>query len=210
VNTVESRFPKTIKTDQPWIGENALGDWFYRPDFVYSAQALIRYMLEVVSRDGIYAVNIPIRPDGSLDPECVKLLAEVGAWMKINGEGIYGSKAWVKLGEGVADADGNLRVMPYGALRQAHADFLFGPTDFRFTVGKDGSVYAFALAAPQPGAHVKIVSLGTGAGLLAAPIHSVALLGSSKKLVWKQHPEGLEIVCPARMPSESVVAFKVR
>jgi alpha-L-fucosidase len=210
VNTVESRFPKAIKTDQPWIGENALGDWFYSPGFVYSAPALIHYMLEVVSRDGSYAVNIPIRPDGSLDPDCLKLLQQVGAWMKINGEGIYGSKAWVKLGEGAADADGNLRVMPYGALRQAHAAFQFGPTDFRFTVGKDGSIYAFALAAPEPGAKVKIASFGSGAGLLAAPIHSVTLLGSRKKLVWSQKPDGLEIVCPSRMPSQIAVAFKVQ
>jgi hypothetical protein len=100
VNTVESRFPKAIKTDQPWIGENALGDWFYSPGFVYSAPALILTCLRWSRRDGSYAVNIPIRPDGSLDPDCLKMLREVGAWMKINGEGIYGSKAWVKLGEG--------------------------------------------------------------------------------------------------------------
>ena len=91
VNTVESRIPKAIMTSGPWIGENALGDWFYRPDFVYSARALIDYMLEIVSRDGSYAVNIPLRPDGSLDPECVSTLEQIGAWMKINGEGIYGS-----------------------------------------------------------------------------------------------------------------------
>jgi alpha-L-fucosidase len=210
VNTVESRIPKAIMTNGPWIGENALGDWFYRPDFVYSARALILYMLEIVSRDGSYAVNIPLRPDGSLDPECVQTLQQVGAWMKVNGEGIYGSKAWVKLGEGVAEADGKLRTLPGGALGKAQAGFQFGPKDFRFTVGKDGSVYAFALAVPQPGSQVTIVSLGTSAGLLTAPIHSVTLLGSRKKLIWSQKPEGLVITCPSRMPSEIAVAFKVQ
>lgn len=33
----------------------------------------------------------------------------------------------------------------------------FGPADFRFTQGKDGSVYVFALSVPQPGAEVMIV-----------------------------------------------------
>jgi alpha-L-fucosidase len=210
VNTVESRIPRGILTNGPWIGENALGDWFYRPDIVYSPRALILYMLEIVSRDGSYAVNIPLRPDGSLDPECLRTLLQVGAWMKINGEGIYSSKAWVKLGEGTADADGNLRTLPGGALGRKQADFHFGPTDFRFTVGKDGAIYAFALAIPQPGEKVTITSLGTSAGLLTAPVHSVTMLGSRKKLVWSQKTEGLVIVSPAKMPSQIVVAFKVQ
>jgi alpha-L-fucosidase len=210
VNTVESRFPKDIKIDQPWIGENALGDWFYRPDFTYSARALVLYMLEVVSRDGSYAVNIPIKPDGSLDDRCLQLLSDVGGWMKINGEGIYGSKAWVKFGEGATDDKGNLRVVPYGALGKSQAEFQFGPKDFRFTVGKDGSIYAFALAAPQPGAEITIVSLGSGAGLLTTPIKSVKMLGSDEKLAWSQHADGLVITAPAKMPSDIAVAFKVQ
>ena len=210
VNTVESSIPKAIKTDQPWIGEHALGGWFYQPDYVYSARSLILYLLEIVSRDGSYAVNIPLRPDGSLDPECPRMLQQVGAWMKINGQGIYGSKAWVKLGEGVTEADGNLRTLPKGSLRQAQIDFQFGPKDFRFTVGKDGSLYAFALAVPKPGSQVTIVSLGSGAGLLTAPIRSVTLLGSRKKLAWRQRPEGLVITCPSHMPSEIAVAFKIQ
>ena len=209
-NTFEGSFPKGIKADQVWIGENAVGDWFYAPNFTYSARALVLYMLEVVSRDGIYAVNISLRPDGSLDAGSQKLLQDVGQWMKINGEGIYGSKAWAKLGEGATDARGNLVTLPAGQLGQRQADFQFGPADFRFTQGKDGSVYAFALAVPQPGAQVTIASLGSGAGLLGAPVKSVSMLGSAEKLVWTQRPEGLVITCPPQMPSQIAVAFKVQ
>jgi alpha-L-fucosidase len=209
-NTSEGSFPKGIKTDQVWIGENAVGDWFYAPNFTYSARALVLYMLEVVSRDGIYAVNVSLRPDGSLDAGSLKLLKDVGEWMKINGEGIYGSKAWAKLGEGATDASGKLRTLPSGQLGQAQAEFHFGPTDFRFTSGKDGSVYAFALAVPQPGTEVTIASLGSGAGLMSAPVRSVSLLGSGEKLVWSQHPDGLVVKCPAQMPSQIAVAFKIQ
>jgi len=66
------------------------------------------------------------------------------------------------------------------------------------------------MAVPQSGSQVTIVSLGSGAGLLAAPIHSVTLLGSRKKLVWNQRPEGLVITCPNHMPSEIAVAFKIQ
>lgn len=208
-NTFEGTFPKGIKTDQVWIGENAVGDWFYAPNFTYNARALVLYMLEVVSRDGIYAVNVSLRPDGSLDADSLQLLKDLGEWMKINGEAIYGSKAWAKLGEGVTDASGKLRTLPAGQLGQEQAEFQFGPTDFRFTEGKDGSVYAFALAASQPGAQVKISSLGSSAGLMSAPIRSVSLLGSGENLFWSQHPDGLVIVFPAQIPSPIAVTFKI-
>ncbi len=208
--TLEGRFPEDIKTDQVWIGENAVGDWFYAPHFTYSARALILYMLEVVSRDGDYAVNISLRPDGSLDEGSRDLLRQVGAWMKNNGEAIYGSKAWVKFGEGTSGAGRKIRTLPPGQLGKAQANFRFGPKDFRFTTGKDGSVYAFALAVPRPGSRITIASFGSNARLLAGPVRSVSLLGSRARLTWKQQPDGLEIICPSRLPSNIAIAFKVR
>ena len=205
VNTVESHFPADIKIDQPWIGENALGDWFYASGFTYSARALVLYLLEVVSRDGSYAVNIPIKPDGSLDEECIRVLHEVGAWMKINGDAIYGSHSWVKFGEGALGADGKMRSLPGHALGKAQAEYQFGPTDFRFTVGKDGAVYAFALEVPNAGTSVTIKSLGKDTGT----VRSVTLLGSTLKLKWEQRADGLVIHAPARMPSTIAVAFRV-
>ena len=46
VNTFENNWPADIKTDQPWIGETAYGDWYYAPGFVYDAGGLVRHMLE--------------------------------------------------------------------------------------------------------------------------------------------------------------------
>jgi alpha-L-fucosidase len=205
--TFEGTFPDGIKTDQVWMGENAVGDWFYAPNFYYSARGLILYLLEVVSRDGDYAVNISLRPDGSLDDGSRRLLQQVGAWMKINGEGIYGSKAWIKLGEGMTGADGKLRTLPAGQLGREQASFRFGPRDFRFTVGKDGSIYAFALAVPKAHTRIKIASLGSQAGIA---VHSVTMPGSHERLAWSQHPDGLVIRSPSRLPSQIAVAFKIR
>jgi alpha-L-fucosidase len=207
VTTVESHYPPGIKTDQPWIGENAVGDWFYRPGIVYSSTALIRYLLECVSRDGCYAVNIPIEPDGSLDPACVTMLHEVGAWMKVNGEGIYGSKAWVTLGEG---ENGVIKNLPDKALSDRQANFPFGSKDFRFTVGKDGAIYAFCLTVPAPGTELKITSLGSQGNRLKTPVKSVSLLGSNASLNWSQGADALRITCPAAMPFQTAVAFRIR
>ena len=70
--------------------------------------------------------------------------------------GIYGSKAWKKLGEGT-------RRLPTGALTRRQADYAFTNEDFRFTVGKDGSLYAYCMTVPATGAQLKITSLGTTA-----------------------------------------------
>jgi alpha-L-fucosidase len=208
--TFEGTFPKGIKTDQIWLGENAVGDWFYAPHFTYSTRALVLYLLEVVSRDGDYAVNISLRPDGSLDEGSQHMLKGVGAWMKVNGEAIYGSHAWVKLGEGVIEKDGHLRTLPEGQLGDKQAAFQFGSSDFRFTQGVDGAVYAFALHVPKPGSRVRIRSFGSAAGLLPGPIKTVTLLGSNKNLVWHQQQDALEIQTPSQLPSEIAIAFRIQ
>ena len=213
VSTVESKYPKDLKLDQDWIGENAAGDWFYKPDITYSARALVLYLLEEVSRDGSYAVNIPIAPDGSIDDGARTMLVDMGAWMKVNGEGIYGSHAWVKYGEGPLGADGKMKGLPMGALNRPQAEFRFGPGDFRFTQGKDGAVYAFALETPKAGDVVKIVSMGKKAALLKAPVTEVTLLGSAEKLKWTQEEEALVIHYPEHgtMDGKDMTAtFRVR
>ncbi|MDR0393872.1 MAG: alpha-L-fucosidase, partial [Tannerella sp.] len=193
VTTFENKYPDDIKTDQAWIGENPVGDWYYAPGFTYSATAVIRFLLECVSRDGCYAVSIPIRPDGSLEPACEQMLKETGDWMKINGDGIYGSKAWKKLGEG---KDGELRLLPRGAIGKKMAEFTFGPEDFRFTEGKDGHVYVYCLSVPDRETKLSVVSLGRRAGLQEKAIASVELLGCQDPIAWKQDDAALHITCP--------------
>lgn len=208
VNTLEARVPNAIKTDQPWISETAVGDWFYRPGFVSDAGTVIHYLLENSSCDGATAINIAQRPDGSLDESSIKMLKEIGAWMTINSEGIYGSRAWKTHGEGEV-VDGKLRAMPNGKLGQPQADFQYGTKDFRFTVGKDGSLYAWCMTVPAPGEELKIASLGANAGLLQTPVQSVKLLGSDAPLEWKQVADGLVIRCPGEMQLQWAVGFKI-
>jgi alpha-L-fucosidase len=206
VTTFEDNWPRGIKTDQPWIGETANGDWYYAPGFVNDARGLIRYMLEVVSRDGSFCVNIVMQPDGSLDAGTRKMLADMGDWMKINGEGIYGSYAWKTFGEG---ANGRINSTPHGFIGARQANFKFTPGDFRFTAGKDGSLYAFCMTVPPAGAQLKITSMGSDSRYLTSSIKSVSLLGSIEKLDWRQAPDGLEITCPAKMPLKISAVFKI-
>jgi len=208
VNTEEHGLPNDIKTDQPWIGETPVGDWFYAPGFTYDSGMMIRYIIEAIARDGNAAINIAILPDGSLDAGSVKMLKEVGVWMRRNGEAVYGSHAWKTPGEGEL-ANGTLKKLPGGALSRRHAEFKYDAQDIRFTLGKNGSVYAFCMNVPAAGAQLKIKSLGTDAKYLSKPIKDVKLLGYTGKLQWKLEADGLTITCPDKMPYSTSVVFRI-
>ena len=202
VTTLENTYPAAVKTDQPWIGEVPVGDWFYDTGFNYDPGMVIRYLLECASRDGAAAVCIALKPDGSLDPGSVTQLQAIGDWMNINSAGIYGSRAWIKYGEGT-------HTQPTGKLTSTQASATFDTGDFRFTVGKDGFLYAYCLKVPAAGAKITITSLGTNQTALSGPIQSVSLLGSTATLVWTQSATGLTITCPASMPFKTAIGFKI-
>ena len=206
VNTEEGGIPRDIKRDQDWIAETPVGDWFYAPGFTNDSGAVIRNLLEEVSRDGNIGVCICPLPDGSLDDGTVKMLKEIGEWTRINGAGIYGSKAWTKLGEG---ADGKLNVLPGGKLGRKQAEHVFFPTDIRFTVGKDNNLYAYCMTVPATGTQVRITSLGTTANALGKPVRSVKLLGYTGMLTWKQAPDALVVTLPNTSAFRTALGFKI-
>ncbi len=208
VNTEEHGIPANIKTDQPWIAEAPVGDWFYAPDFTYSSDMMIRYIIEAISRDGNAAICISLLPDGSINEASQKMLSEVGVWMRRNGEAVYGSRAWKIPGEGEW-VDGKLKQLPGGALREKHANFVFGPQDLRFTQGKNNALYVFCMTVPNGGMSIKVNSLGSDSTYFGKKISKVSLLGHTGKLSWKQEAGSLVITCPEKMPFQTSVVFKI-
>ena len=55
---------------------------------------VIREMVEVISRNGNFLINIGPKGDGTLVPEQVERLKAMGKWLKINGDAIYDSRYW--------------------------------------------------------------------------------------------------------------------
>jgi len=64
----------------------------YETEFKTSRD-LIRMLIEVVSKGGNLLLNVGPMPDGRIPDEFVSRLKAIGAWMKVNGESIYGSTA---------------------------------------------------------------------------------------------------------------------
>ena len=93
--------------------------WSYVPDDPYKPpRALVHMLVDVVAKGGNLLLNIGPRPDGRWHDDAYDRLAALGAWLRVNGEGIYGTRATV----------------PYGGGK------------IRMTRGKDGPTYAFYLA----------------------------------------------------------------
>lgn len=192
----ESGFPTGIKRDQPWQTENGLGEWFYKAGTFYDSGMVIHEMLEAIARDGNYAINIPLRPSGELDPGGLQVLNDMGDWMDVNSEGIHGSSAWDVWGEGKI-------VMGGGNLTERHAKTPYTGQDVRFTM-KNGALYAWLMAWPAEN-NTTIHSLANAAG----KISEVTLLGGKENIEWQQTDEGLVVHLPAQKPCEFAYGLKI-
>ena len=78
----------------PWESCVTLGGTFaysYEPDYKTPRQ-VIHLLIDVVCRGGNLALNIAPQPDGRLPTEGVRILDALGAWLRHNGEAIYGTR----------------------------------------------------------------------------------------------------------------------
>ena len=99
--------------------------------------------------------------------------------------------------------NGKLKTLPGGRLGKRHAEFQFNAQDIRFTVGKDGNLYAFCMNVPKAGQTVTIHSI-------TSKPKRVSILGYSGKLKWKQTPDGLSITYPKNEASlKTAAVFKI-
>lgn len=60
------------------------------------ADDLIRLLADIVSKNGNLLLNVGPRADGSLHPQQVEALEGMGAWLKANGDAIYGTRPWTR------------------------------------------------------------------------------------------------------------------
>lgn len=56
-----------------------------------STEMLIRNLINIASKGGNYLLNVGPTPEGEIPPQSIRRLQEIGKWMKVNGEAIYGT-----------------------------------------------------------------------------------------------------------------------
>ena len=70
---------------------------------------LARWIIQCIGRDGNALLGIGPRPDGTIDRDTAARLLELGDWLKLNGEAVYGTRGgpWLPGKWGVSTRKGD-------------------------------------------------------------------------------------------------------
>ncbi len=182
-----------------WQTDTAIAknSWCYTEQNEYKTPLeLVRTLIDVVSKNGTLLLNVGPKADGTIGPEDTAVLKGIGAWLKANGEAIYGTRPWRIFGEGSANVE-------EGQFAESKEQ-VYTPEDIRFTV-KGGSLYAAFMAWPEDG-KVCVRSLSLPAFI--GGIERVEALGFEGSVQWSRDETGLHIQAPW-IQSEMPVVFKI-
>ena len=165
----------TFQTDMK-IGDTS---WGYIPTEKYkTTKYIIDYLIDVVSKNGNLMLDIPPKPDGTLPDTVLKRLSDIGAWLQLNGEGIY-------------------------ATRPAN---VYGSASLRFTKNKANNVYyVFDTVWPGNGAQLAVNNYNSS-NLDKTKIAKVVLLGGGP-VSWSQSATALMLTTPAAQPAACKFAY---
>ena len=193
----------------PWQTDTCIGGWHYsrstyeRKAYKNSA-TVVQMLIDIVSKNGNLLLNIPVRGDGSIDDEEVKVLEGIAKWMPVNGECIFGTRPFSVYGEG--PSTGDKEKGGHGGLRDAPSHG-YTSQDIRFTT-KGKTLYAIVLAWPKDG-KVTVKTLAKGSEHYKSEVGDVKLLGSDAKLTWERSDAGLVVTLPAQKPCDYAYALQI-
>ena len=91
--TPEQQVPDSL-LPYPWETCMSMGDsWSYvSTDHYKSTNKLIHLLCDIVAKGGNFLLNVGPDADGNLPDTALFRMKEIGEWMKVNGEAIYGTR----------------------------------------------------------------------------------------------------------------------
>jgi alpha-L-fucosidase len=212
INYKHDAFPPTVATFDvergaltdispvPWQTDTAIGkkSWGYIEDNEFKpARQIICDLIDIVSKNGMLLINIGPKPDGSITGEETSVLNELGEWMSINGEGIYGTVPWKTFGEGETNnAAGSF---------MDNEEKLFTSKDYRFTY-KNGYLYAFCM---RPDSEIFTIRSLRIKGERDIVSGTVEVLGDYDVISTSRDENGMNIVLDKKPSSDKPVCFKI-
>jgi alpha-L-fucosidase len=198
-------------TCHEWITDSSIdnqGAWGYVKGACFkTTENLVDNLVDRVSKNGYLLLNVGPKPDGTIPEVAKERLLELGKWLQVNGEAIYGTTPWV------ISAEGPTKLESGGPFNESDG-LRYTAEDVRFTA-KGNVLYATVLG--WPGEKILIKSLAGGPnpdkqfwnGLYPSEIASVAMLGDAQELKWEITKEGLTITTPKKKPCMYAFVFKI-
>jgi alpha-L-fucosidase len=200
VEDVERGFADDIRP-LPWQTDTCIGNWhydraLYERHGYKSAENVVQRLCDTVSKNGNLLLSIPMRGDGTIDDDERRILGELAAWMRVNGESIFATRPWRVFGEGPT-------VVGTGMFGEQSTKS-FTPQDVRFTT-RAGVLYVQVLGRPIAGS----VTVATLSSRQPGTIARVALLGGAGALAFARDENGLTIQLPDSVSPATVPVFRI-
>ncbi len=195
-------------TEYTWLTDDTIsagswtttGSWSYTEELdIKSTKELLHGLIDIVSKNGNLLLNISPTADGVIPEAQRTALLGMGKWLRANGEAIYGTRPFVRYGEGPKrlESSGHFVQMSSG----------YNDENFRFTT-KGNDIYAIQMG--WAGSEVDVLIKSLSANKLGkTEITNVSVLGSSEPIEWSVTPEGLEVTTPFAAPSKIAICFKI-
>ena len=205
VNDIERGRAQSI-LPTAWQTDTCIGDWHYsRPLFeegkYKSVQTVIHMLIDIVSKNGNLLLSIPVRGNGEIDEYEHQFLTDMAAWIRIHGEGIYGTRPFFVEGEGLPDVQNSknfneMQNRPYTA------------QDIRFTT-KGETLYAFVLGKPLDRS-LTIKTLTRERHEFPRAIRRVDVLGMQGSIDFTHDTHGLMVKLPEQLPNDFAFCLRIR
>jgi alpha-L-fucosidase len=152
----------------------------------FSTKSVLDALIDRVSMNGFFLLNISPMADGSIPKEQKDMLLTIGGWLKVFGESVYSTRPWTKCCEGPTTIGGSFGAGPGEGTA----------TDIRFNRSKDNkTLYAIAMGWPTNNQMV-ITSLKSGS-VDVSSIKDVTFLGDGSSCTFTQDGSGLKIALPS-------------
>ncbi len=187
-------------TENSWLVDDTIsnGSWSYVRDIkLKPSSEIIHELADIVSKNGQLLLNICPRADGSIPDDQRVLLLDIGAWLKVNGDAIYGTRPYRVYGEGPT------QMKKSGHMIKTEDKAIYTAKDIRYTT-KGNIIYAIQLGVAPEGKLTQLNEVGE------EKIKNVRLLGSEEKLEWWIEKHTLFIKNPKILPSKIANSFVIQ